>query len=109
MKSTTAYRKIKEYVSRPDAVLGREDDGPCYYRHPEDPSIRCAVGCLIPNTQYYPSLEGRNALVARGTVKVLQGLDPEYLLEVQQAHDAALTVEDFLEQFEEISRNYGVI
>ena len=36
-------------------------DGMCYYRHPTD-NLRCAIGCLIPNDVYEPSMEKKTVL-----------------------------------------------
>jgi len=33
----------------------------CCYRHPADPAVRCAVGHLIPDDVYSPTMEGKIA------------------------------------------------
>jgi hypothetical protein len=60
--------------------------GGCLYR--TDEGLKCAVGCLIPDDQYHPSMEGQ-------TVESLQSLLPSYLLphkslliNLQMLHDA---------------------
>jgi hypothetical protein len=35
-------------------------DRKCYYRHPEDPALRCAVGCLIPDHLYNLEMDNHN-------------------------------------------------
>lgn len=37
----------------------RDDGGTCFYRHPDDPTVRCAVGHLIADEHYSPDLEGK--------------------------------------------------
>lgn len=82
----------------------------CFYRHPDDPAVRCAVGHLIPDELYDKQLmEGRNVdseNVLGTEMRDLLGIpshDDLYrspavsmLSELQTAHDNALTVEEFL-------------
>lgn len=34
----------------------------CYYRHPQDSSVRCVMGHLIPDEMYEPEMENFNAM-----------------------------------------------
>ena len=99
-----AYEKIKAYFSRKGAKLsrgGHEGIG-CFYRHPED-GRACAVGCLIPDELYDPEIEGdmANMLFEKGVFKQDQNL--EYFLSlVQEAHDDAPNVEEFLAELDKV-------
>lgn len=55
MNTQEAYEHIREYFSRPDAVLAKEGEGAglrCFYRMPDGTGNACAVGCLIPDDLY---------------------------------------------------------
>lgn len=64
----------------------------CQYR--TDAGLKCAVGCLIPDDQYDPAMEG-------ATVDTLGSLLPSYLhphmrllIELQGVHDAPSSWKD---------------
>lgn len=48
-------------------------DGDCFYRHPENPSIRCAIGHLIPEENYDHIFEGDSVVTT-----VAAAIDPTY-------------------------------
>lgn len=55
-----AYEAIREYFTQPGAVRAVSESGFCRYRVDDfDPtSPACAIGCLIPNELYHPTVEG---------------------------------------------------
>jgi hypothetical protein len=66
-KQRAIIGKVREYFSRPDAVLAYEatfkydeDSGQCVYRGNGDPasSVRCGIGSLVPDSEYDPEWEG---------------------------------------------------
>ena len=60
-------------------------DGFCYYRHPDDDSLSCAVGCLIPDTLVPEDLEDQGLDSIRSDI--LPKLSYGILMELQRAHD----------------------
>jgi len=60
-------------------------EGGCMYR--TDEGLKCAVGCLIPDDQYHPSMEGT-------PVDLLGALLPAYLCSHVNLLDALQTVHD---------------
>lgn len=82
----------------------------CAYRA-GDTGLKCAIGCLIPDKLYNPSMEGQgvtspkvyNALREVGIVVESGGL----LLELQQCHDRTM-VEDWKEDLLKISVKYNL-
>jgi len=73
---------------------------------------KCAVGCLIPDDQYTPSLEGRNILDLVGSGNVV--LDPEdtggtlgLLYALQIIHDTDPTTEWEL-KFGQTAQEFGI-
>lgn len=75
---------------------GEVHDFECLYRAPDGRS--CAVGCLIPDAAYRPSMEGSSACTL--TVMFSDVLPPwmaassELLLDLQALHDAEVNWRD---------------
>lgn len=86
-----AREQIREYFSRSGAKLAIDDRRHCKYRMPDGSA--CAVGCLIPDSEYALEIEGVS----------VHSIIPHYDLElrcwlndVQSAHDDATSVDDLL-------------
>lgn len=60
----TTDQEIFDHVAKHLLKQGRQsrdpDTGECRYRGPD--GTMCAVGCLIPDGEYTPALEGKSAL-----------------------------------------------
>lgn len=121
MDTQQAHEKIYEYFTRPGAQLSFDAEGHCYYRHPEDPTVMCGVGILIPPDAYHEGIENTviadlivsPAMYGAGMIaSALDGIDLEYLEAVQSAHDEAVTanegLEGFLERLREVGHIYGL-
>lgn len=126
-----AYRKIVQHFSQPGARLGKSVDGiGCAYRQEvQGEVVKCAVGCLIPDEAYdadtmdkgsytwdnldddhYGYSEGDTDIKNLDHAGVLTVRDHDtlhYLIDMQQAHDASDTVEEFLKKAERIDRGQG--
>lgn len=112
--------KAQGRLSQGPANPGNGKPGHCYYRHPDDPAVRCAVGHLIPDELYdRRAMEGRsvNSDAVLGTSmratlgipprKDLHGVPAVSMLEkLQTTHDNALTVEEFLTGAAEVARQF---
>lgn len=99
-----------------DTVLAhlRKQGGPAYennkcrYRTSDGKS--CAAGCLIPDEDYIPGLEGTTAWAV--PVQVLlskQGHDPELVDSLQHVHDLAATQwSNFEPDMQMLARRWGL-
>ncbi len=63
-----------------------KEDGSCRYRTEE--GLMCAVGCLLTDAEYKRSMEGKGVEHMQHLYGVLQDLDPPFLAEMQDTHDA---------------------
>jgi hypothetical protein len=93
-------------------------DGSCYYRHPHDPAIRCALGHALTDDKYRPEFE--NVIpslnhhaepdqrdLAR-TLGAETAEDADTLREFQRCHDAATSTFETLEFVEAFKFNAAV-
>ena len=109
MKTQTAYKRMREWFTRPNAKLAQSPGGTCYYRRHMEPTSRerCAVGCLIKNKDYDPSWEGSTATYFP-MPKYLKTIDSKFLIEAQTAHDSASTPAGFVKSLDAIARRHGL-
>jgi len=74
--------------------IDRNDNDKCLYRGPNN--TRCAIGLLIPDEKYRPSIEGESCyddkVLECFTIPV--GLTKGDLSEIQYSHDTASNQED---------------
>jgi len=89
------------------------DEGQCYYRHPDDPAIGCAMRPLIDQIKD-PDVREAALREPEGVYSLVRGLrhasageplfraDTLFLMDLQCAHDLAATGDDsrFSERFE---------
>lgn len=90
----------------------------CYYRHPQNPKIRCAVGHLIPDELYSPLMEDLNCIGLLGHYPDLAkhlgtgDLDiskrTELVLSLQRAHDQADNVSEFLMKACRVAKDFNL-
>lgn len=118
-KAVTGIKKQGRLSQGPMNPLNGKP-GHCYYRHPDNPAVRCAVGHLIPDELYDGrEMEGRivtcDAVLGTSMRAVLGILPHEDLYSVpavsmlarlQTAHDEAHTVEEFLTRAVEVARQF---
>ena len=83
MDNQEAYDKMVVHAfTQKERAMG---DGKCVYR--AENGNKCFVGALIPDEQYQSWLEGKTASRIMLSVPVLQGLNPNFLLQAQDIHD----------------------
>lgn len=109
MTNKEAYEGIKEYFSRPGAVLARHGKGgQCSYLTGE--GNKCAVGCLIPSDEYTDRFEGKPVDGICTYIPALTGVDISFLMEVQDLHDVqADDVPHFLTLLDKSAADYGLV
>ncbi len=61
--------------------------GWCAYR--SEKGLKCAIGCLIPDSEYYQDMEyeSLSGIIKVRKVSTLQTMPIPFLLKLQQAHD----------------------
>lgn len=79
----------------------------CLYRGPR--GLKCAIGCLIPDTNYTPALESRLA----GDTKIIEaaGLNPnnvQLAVCLQRVHDS-LHVSRWEKRLNEIAKEFQLV
>ena len=120
------YEAIREYFSRPDAVLAttyEEETGEtlCCYRTEE--GNKCAVGCLFTDEEYFAyvkNLEGRSVgyligeFVPGGPPSIVAKLNHDkrktaFLNEAQNLHDFhAANAAYFVMQLDHLAEKHGL-
>ena len=97
----------------------------CYYRHPQDSSVRCVMGHLIPDEMYEPEMESFNAMGLLQNYPDLAehlgiNLDEYYnrvswetprgklLRDMQRAHDLSDSVQEFLNGSSEVAKEFNL-
>lgn len=94
----------------------------CYYRHPDDNNVRCAVGCLLPDNFYESKFEGmsvsyllqQNKEFFTYLANKFDVEDPLILLaKLQFIHDSwrekhmNITFQEYIvEEFQKVLKNY---
>ena len=83
--------KVANHLLTQNEKAYNEDEHSCAYLDPE--GRKCAVGCLIPDDQYSKELEGA-IITSNPKLKALpcmQGLDLDFLRDLQMLHDRSPT------------------
>lgn len=83
-----AFEKVVRHLLRQNAKSEGESqfgEVRCEYRGPG--GRMCAVGCLIPDSEYQPSMEGLDAWAAVNRCPSLVGLNVSLLQRLQDVHD----------------------
>lgn len=83
MTNREAFDTVKTHLLTQMEKSRGELGDTCMYRGTN--GRKCAIGCLIPDNEYHPSLEG--AAVSSLKLKCLQGLDRKMLSRLQSIHD----------------------
>lgn len=99
---------------RDQGCLSKTEFGGCYYRHPDNPAVRCAVGHLIPDEIYVPDMDQGSygsAFDFSFTSRFSQlpaslVAEQDFLLSLQSAHDDSHDVSDFLSKAKTLADRY---
>ena len=96
-----------------------------YYRHPQDSSVRCVMGHLIPDEMYKPEMENRNAMCLLQDYPDLAehlaiNLDEYHnrvgwetprgklLRYMQRAHDQSDSVHEFMNRAAKVAKEFNL-
>lgn len=93
MDTQTAYETMRAHFNAPGARLAKNGSDTivpsCSYR--TETGAKCAVGCLIPDSMYDESLEGKNVFALLALVPEVRGylwnVDKNFLRHAQRLHD----------------------
>lgn len=87
MTNQGVFDQVYTYLARPGGTQSISDEGECLYRSKD--GNRCAIGCLIPDSDYSPRMEGFCAadLSADFLPKVFSGVGVRLLQRMQYCHD----------------------
>lgn len=105
--------------------LGMNSLPVCYYRHPQDSSVRCVMGHLIPDEMYEPEMETRNALDLLHNYPDLakhfainmydhynevswETSRARLLRWMQRAHDQSDSVHEFMSRAAEVAKEFNL-
>ena len=105
--------------------LGMNSLPVCYYRHPQDSSVRCVMGHLIPDEMYEPEMENFNAMGLLQNYPDLAdhlgiNLDGYYnmvswetprgklLRYMQRIHDQSDSVHEFMSRAAKIAKEFNL-
>ncbi len=86
-KNKQAFETVKNHLLTQNEKATTHNGLSCRYRG--DDGLKCAIGCLIPDDQYDPTLEG-NALIYNEGLRALPcmgGLDINLMDALQTVHD----------------------
>lgn len=86
-------------------------DSGCFYRlrRPGKKTLKCAIGHLIPDSEYHPYLE--NICADDPKICAIIGADPcskydsEFLDQLQRSHDFSNTMDRFIIDAKKMARN----
>ena len=77
----------------------------CLYRGPN--GLKCAIGCLIPDDEYSPLMEGKVISSIHKKVSTLKNLDRYFLVSMQDIHDQYY-ISQWETEFYRVARIYGL-
>ena len=93
MKKSQVFKKVAEHLLQQRVRSVNVEEDFCMYRNPDN-GLTCAVGCLITDAHYYPSLENASAdsevvceAVSQSIGSPLNKNDVRLLYRLQEIHD----------------------
>jgi len=104
MTNQEAFDKMVAHLRK----QGRKSEhrGACRYRTKD--GLMCAVGCLLTDEEYKRGMEGMGVEHMQHRYEVLQDLDPPFLAEMQDTHDA-YDPTDWEARFASTAVTYGLV
>lgn len=104
MNNQEAFNKMVQHL-RAQKVKSLASDGTCLYRGPN--GLKCAVGALIPDTEYSEEFETVPASTVSETLQCLSGIDYWLLDTMQEVHDLA-AIQDWEDRFKDIAEEFNL-
>lgn len=87
MTNQTAFNRVVRHLRKQGekSIANINHVDKCRYRGPR--GLKCAIGCLIPDKEYRPSLEGLVASAIVNRCPTIKNLDVKLLDGLQFIHD----------------------
>lgn len=105
MTNQEAFGKMVAHL-RKQGKPAHDVNGVCRYRTKD--GLMCAVGCLIADAEYERGMEGMGVEAMMAAYEVLQDLDPPFLAEMQDTHDAR-DPSHWEARFADTAARYGLV
>jgi hypothetical protein len=105
------FDQVARHLLTQNAQSIRDDAGfdvACLYRGPD--GLKCALGCLIADTEYVPDMEGHGiyGLIEAGYCDANIKPHAHFLAELQEIHDGHLLPETWPAQLRKVARHYAL-
>jgi hypothetical protein len=107
MTNQEAFDRVVRHLLK-QGRKAADSDGVCRYRGPDGTS--CAVGCLIPDEEYSPLMEGKavdSASMRQRMPPSLVDLNERLLLSLQRVHDQK-SPGNWLGELERVAEQFGL-
>jgi hypothetical protein len=104
----SVYNQVRRHLLTQNARASQNGSVSCHYR--TKTGLKCAVGCLIPDEDYTPALEGRS--VQSAEVRAVLGI-PKYspytemLADLQFVHDVK-PIEEWDAALQRVARQHDL-
>lgn len=113
MTTQEAYEAQREFFSRSDAAYGyRQETGDCCYRVPSRETLRCAIGCLLPDDQYERDHEREDLASIKKIYDNLGLVSLSWMRESQCLHDSCArqrhTMGEFVGMLDALALHHGL-
>ena len=106
MTHKEAFDAVKTHLLTQNVQAYNPDNSVCQYRTPK--GLKCAIGCLIPDSEYGPHFESMSLSGVQLACPSLRGLDYDFLSDLQRLHDGntprtwPMMLDDFEDQYSEL-------
>lgn len=87
LRPQETFDRVAKHLLKQNKQSTRQDSSACLYRGPD--GLKCAVGCLIQDSEYHPSMEGVPAILIRLPERFSNVVKSGLLRDLQIVHDAA--------------------
>ena len=111
MNNQEAFDKMVRHLHKQEWKQSVDSDGFCAYRG--EYGAMCAVGALITDEEYEPSMDDENltAVMLVRRFGLLSGVDKQLLIEMQDFHDGEMkdsSQGECLEYLEDMAKSHGL-
>ena len=111
MTNQEAFDKVVAFLTKQNCRSMSVNGLYCAYRGIG--GMKCAVGCLIPDDEYDPKMDGLGSLDIRSILKdfsipSLNGIAVDLLESLQRVHDN-VSPEYWQGKFEEVAHKFGLV
>lgn len=102
MNKQELLNKVWKHLRKQGRQARNPINDSCAYRG--DDGTTCAIGCLISDRYYNPSMEGCTAGMIKNDIPLLRRFSSHFLNELQSTHDNA-SEESFVQEIDKEMKN----